>query len=393
MKWNYKLLAFLSNFGIGLSAPILILMLYQHGCTLQDVGFAVSIFATTVIILEIPTGIFADMYGRKISFIVSRLFGILSATFLLASRSFGITAIALVFMGLSTAFASGSLDALIFENSATDNGEIRTKSVSSFYAFQSAGIACGALIGGLLPFTEGYWLHLLIKCIIALTTGLVAFNLPYETKSKITSIRSAMTQQIQQMVRLLLGKQSLKSIVLCIIFIALLQSSLETYWQPQLSAFLLKNSQAVLGILASSAYIATSIGCALIGRFDLRTSKSIWLLYFGIAGGFISLIFLLSYALNVFVFGAIYVALYLFIGMISIPEQIIINRNVTNDVRASMMSVSSFAVRIGGMMSGILCSFLLIGGDISYIWRISAIITITGLAGVMVKRAITRPGR
>lgn len=391
MRWNYKLLAFLSNFSLGLCAPIFSLMLCRHGCSLQSLGLAISIFSVTIMAAEIPSGIFADMFGRKLSFISSCLIGIVSSLIILASHNFITLAIGLIFLGLSTAFASGSLDALAVEAAVEHNGEsVMMKAIASVLTFQCIGLASGALAGGLLPYTEGYLLHLLIRCVVCLITACVALSLPHEDVKGRAASRSSLRQHLGQMVQILRKNTTLIIIVLCIVFVSIVLSSLEAYWQPQLTTIMVNNTQTVLGILAAAAYLATTMGCLLLGRIKLSASQHSRIVYFVIASVIVVFVLFLSLVSNVIAFSVIYIVLYLLIGMLSVSEQSIINSNVTNEIRASTLSISSFAARTGVLLSGILCSFFLINGSISHVWRITAVITAVGLAVIFTLQIMLR---
>lgn len=386
MSWKYRVLAFLSNLNIGLSAPILSLMICQHGCSLQNIGIVVAVFSITVIASEIPSGVFADMYGRKLSFLVSRIAGIISAAILFISHSFILAAVGLSFMGLSTAFSSGSLDALAVEDAVNRYGESElTKAVSTFQVFQCTGLACGALFGGFLPYTEGYSLHLIIKCAVCLIAGVAALTLPNSARKITHDAKLSLGLHIREIIRSLSVSKALKSIFICIIAISFVQASLETYWQPQLSIILSNGFKTILGILAAMAYLATTLGCIIVDRFNLKDMRRNWIVYVSICFSIIFFTVMLSFASNVVPFSIIYVIIYLLIGVLSVPEQIIINSEVSDDVRASILSVTSFSARMGGMFSGVVSSLLLTFVDIKFVWRVIALIGIMGVLAVSIK--------
>jgi predicted MFS family arabinose efflux permease len=294
-------------------------------------------------------------------------------------------------MGLATAFASGSLDALAVEDTVRRGGEAAlTKAVSTLLTFQCAGLACGALACGFLPYIKGYALHLLLKCFIYLTVALTVAFLPHETRKDANESGSSLRLHLNNMIGLLRGSSMLKSIAICIVFAAIVQGALETYWQPQLSSIMTDGSQTVLGILAAAAYLTTTVGCVLFGRINLDSPKRSWTLYLGISAGIAVLTAVLSLAADAAAFSLIYIILYLAIGMLSVLEQAIINREVSDDVRASMLSVTSFAARIGLMFSGVICSFLISGESISFVWRITALIAAFGFALVSAARIFAR---
>ena len=68
--------------------PFLILFLRQKGLTFLEIGTLVSIRELTMMILEVPTGIVADLVGRRTAMIFSFLSYIVSFVFYYVAGSF-----------------------------------------------------------------------------------------------------------------------------------------------------------------------------------------------------------------------------------------------------------------------------------------------------------------
>ena len=167
-----------------------------------------------------------------------------------------------------------------------------------------------------------------------------------------------------------------------------MQVLLETYWQPRLTTLNENLTQTYLGYICAGGYVATTAGCFLMGRVKPGDGRRRWAAYLGIGFGLCVLIFLLSFQTKTMWFAFIYTAIYLAIGLISVPEQTIVNTETSDDVRASMLSVVSFAARLGGMLSSIASSALLLRMDISTVWLLSALVTMACVTVVAVMRII-----
>lgn len=367
MKLQFKLLAFLSNLNIGLSAPFLSLILCEHGCTLRNIGLVISVFSVTVVIAEVPSGIFADLYGRKQSFLLSQISGILSAGLILFSKSFLLTTVGLIFWGISMAFSSGSLDALAVEDVVNQHGEeALSKAISAFQIAGCAGVAVGALLGGFLPYRLGYSNHLICKILIGLLTLFIAFLLPAEknTSQHCTTLRT----HINQITLSFTNSGILRLLAICIILISLVQASIETYWQPQLAMLQKTNLHNTLGFLSASAYLATILGCTLTGKIKMFQKVQKTTAYFDAVFCLLSFTIIIGLVKNTFLFSCIYIIIYLFIGIVSVTEQTMINHETTDNIRASVLSTTSFLSRMGGLISGFLSSMILQFCTISTVW-------------------------
>lgn len=379
MKAQYKILTFLNNFNIGISVPFLSLILCEHGCSLENLGLAISIFSISVVILELPSGIFADLFGRKSAFLLAQIGGLISSVLLLLSNTFCITAIGLLFYGFSSAFSSGSLDALAVEDSVKRNGESAlSKAISTFQIYTCAGVALGALFGGFLPYTTGYFLHLILKIFVVITTFLFAQNLPKETGFVQRQKHIAETDSVQQhislkmhlckMLNLFSSNKFLRQLAICIIALSTVQAAVETYWQPQMSAFQPEHLQQLLGILSASAYLTTIAGCTFINKFKMYSVQKSQTIYFSVAFIFLLIVFSFAFAQNVIFFSIIYLTIYLLIGMISIAEQTMINLETEDCVRASILSMNSLFAKSGAIVSSGISSVILHFSGIGTVW-------------------------
>lgn len=381
MRNRYRLTVFLTNFGFGVVAPVLSLLLTAHGCPLGMLGLAFGAFAIVVIAAEIPSGVFADLYGRKMSFIIACALSALSCVVLLASNSFLSAMAGLMLFGLSAAFSSGSIDAMIVEETlATRGQDALGGTVGEIVAFQCAGIAAGALLGGWLPQDGGYAAHLYTRLAATLCVGLLAVFLLKERSKPDTRETNRLRLHIGQMVGALRASRVLTAVLVCILMIAATQSMVEIYWQPRLVALGDGVRQAYLGLICAGGYIATTLSSLLMGRVRINSPQTRRAVYFSLCAALALGVILLAKQRGIAGFAVGYLLVYLCIGLMSVPEQTIINTQVTDDVRASMLSVVSFSARLGALFSSLASSAMLLTMDIGKMWTADAIATILVVA-------------
>lgn len=386
MEWKYKISIFFCYLSAGITTPIMSLLLLSRGCNLQTIGLTTAVLAGTVIIAEVPSGIFADLFGRKQTYMLSRLFGCILMITLLFSKTLPLLMLSMVFSGLSIAFASGSLDAMAIENAINRCGEkALTKAVSTFTIYQCSAFALGALISGFLPVYEGYSLHIVVKGVCSFIALLITFALPSETRptDRRDSSKSFITH-IKTMSEVLRHSTAVISVLICIIAVLIVQAPLENYWQPYFVNLVQNSPERILGILAAGANICAVLGSFVMGRADLEDEPRRWKVYLTLDACLPISIIILSLTKNVPVFSIVYFLFYLMLGMVSVPEQVIINKEATNEIRASIMSVPSLAARVGGILSGVFCSALLTKMDVPNVWRVCAGITLFSLIIVCV---------
>ena len=107
MKGSYQLLFFLNAASMGLLTPVLSLVLLAHGAEIETLPLFAALFALTIILAELPSGVAADLFGRKCSFLLSHVFQIGGVLLMLKSQGPFLLAASSILRGLGSAFASG----------------------------------------------------------------------------------------------------------------------------------------------------------------------------------------------------------------------------------------------------------------------------------------------
>jgi len=110
---NY-IYTFLESFNI--TSGVWMLYLAYKGLSLFEIGLMEAIFHITSFTMEIPTGIIADLLGRKTSRVLGRLVAILSTILMIFSSSTLGFAISFIFSALSYNLETGAGDALVFDS-------------------------------------------------------------------------------------------------------------------------------------------------------------------------------------------------------------------------------------------------------------------------------------
>jgi len=136
--------------------PFLILFFLEKNISFLQIGVLYSIREICINILEIPSGIIADAFGRKKSLIISFLFYIISFVVFYLSNSFYFFIPAILFYAIGDAFRTGTHKAMIFDylkfqgwSNQRANYYGHTRSWSQF------GSAISSLLAALLVFYSG----------------------------------------------------------------------------------------------------------------------------------------------------------------------------------------------------------------------------------------------
>lgn len=146
---------FISNFNL-LHA---LWMIYLHikGFSLLELGILEGAFHLTSFLMEVPTGAVADLWGRRQSRALGRIFALFSLLFLRFSSSLGMQIAGFAMGAVSYNLESGAGEALVYDSLKALDRESFYKRVAGIreLCYQAAS-ASAILLGGFLAFRIGY---------------------------------------------------------------------------------------------------------------------------------------------------------------------------------------------------------------------------------------------
>ena len=131
--------------------PIVVLFYQDNGLSMQEIFILKSVYSLSIVMLELPSGWMADVWGRKKTLVLGAVLG--SAGFFMYSFSYGFWAfiVAEIILGAGHSFVSGADSAMLYESLKSDKQEDkyvkhegRISSAGNF-AEAIAGIAAGFL--------------------------------------------------------------------------------------------------------------------------------------------------------------------------------------------------------------------------------------------------------
>lgn len=111
--WKFYLFMFLN--GLELTIPIYVLFLLANNLSMTQVMILEVIFIVLTLGLEVPSGAFADLYGRKTAFIISDLSFVIGFLIFGFGTNFWHFLIANILVACSMAFWSGTDSAFVYD--------------------------------------------------------------------------------------------------------------------------------------------------------------------------------------------------------------------------------------------------------------------------------------
>lgn len=155
--------------------PVTWLLYSSIGLNQFQIGLTQFIFAVTMLVLEVPTGYFADRVNRKISNAGGDLFLVVAMLVMFSASNFWHIIISEVLFGIGLSLTNGA-DSALLKAHCESRGLSYKKMAARMQslAFASAGV--GAIVGGVLGAHNIRWPFLLQACMF-LVAAVVAFQI------------------------------------------------------------------------------------------------------------------------------------------------------------------------------------------------------------------------
>ncbi len=182
---TYVTLTLLSTFASSLIWGINTLFLLDAGLTVTEAFAANAFFTAGMVLFEVPTGIVADMFGRRVSYLLGSATLVISTLLYLWIWHIGAPlwafALASILLGLGFTFFSGATDAWLVDGlKATQyQGTLQTAFAKGQIA-EGIAMLSGTLAGGALAQMTNLGVPYIVRVVVLALTFVVTFFLMHD---------------------------------------------------------------------------------------------------------------------------------------------------------------------------------------------------------------------
>lgn len=372
----------------GFTLCVVTLVFLSRGFSLAQLSLGMALQSVVSMLLELPSGMAGDLWGRKRVWIAGRAFS-LAALMLYLFCSGPVLYLAFLCNGAASALSSGTIDAMFLDGWLAARGHDSLNKASMVRTVaDTGGLAVGALAGGLLSsvaFWRPYTLNLLANAAMLGCMFLTAaLFLPADPP------RPRPTGQSAGPLRLLLAQGAATARAAAAapaLMVSLLGGALlgfvmigpEAYWQPRLLELAGVAPGVLLGVLSCASMFGAVAGSFLTERLSHRLKKPMGM-YLLTRGLHLFCLAALAFARSVPAFCAWFVLYYLMLGMHSTADDVLLHTHVPGAVRGSVMSVQSLLVSGGVAVSQLAAAAVLARGAIPALWLMQAAVLALGTA-------------
>ena len=226
----------LMNFFLNLFflSPVAVFFYRQRGLNYFQILALESILVLFIFLFEVPTGLFADKFGRKKSIVIGTLLLALEPVIFLFANSFLWFAIAFAISGIGITFHSGSIEALIYDYLKSKNKENQMeKAMGSFGSASLVAMVVASTVGSFIAkdLLMSQFIFLILMTAGAMFIGFIISLLIKDTKQKEVEEENPITL-LKEGVKLIKNNKSLLHIILLSMFASPFLFTLNYLYQP-----------------------------------------------------------------------------------------------------------------------------------------------------------------
>jgi DHA3 family tetracycline resistance protein-like MFS transporter len=351
----YSATRFLVAFAFGTILPVYVLYFRHYRINLFEIALLAAVFEASILLFEMPTGLVADLYGRRISVILSAVFSLIAGFVFIFFPFLAGFLVAEILAGFGETLRSGALEAWLVDSLKHQGREKRVKSAfAAGTKFKSAGNLLGLILGGYLASLNMrlVWVPFTALFLIMTVFLILRMREDYELQRKVSErTMSRLSQTIKQSVGVLKSQTLILALLILFLFSEFAFETISQFWQVHFHENLSVATQ-YFGWIAAASFVLTILLIdritSLSGRFKRETSSLIIL-------ESLFLVSLLVLALA----GSPTLAVILFIllhSFVNFKEPIFLdlyNKRIPSAQRATLLSFQSLVGSTGEVLAGL----------------------------------------
>jgi MFS family permease len=318
-------------------------------------ALGMSIFSVAMItsaLLEIPTGVFSDFIGRRKTVILGAAAAVLYSIFYALGGSYGLLFIGTVFEGLARSFYSGNNDALLYDTlSETGEEHKYDEFLGKISSLFQVALAISAVLGGILAI----WSFPLIMWLSVIPQMLCFVSALKLVEPKIhTSQSGNIYTHLKEAYRNFLSNKKLRLLSISSI---LGYSFGEAGYQFQSAFYHTLWPVWAIGIAKTLAHVGASVSFWVSGR-SIKKFGGLRILLFD--NLYTRIANTLATAFPTVLSPVLMSSTSMFFGVTTVAQNSLLQSEFTNEQRATMGSLNSFA---GSIFFGVVAFLLGLTAD------------------------------
>jgi len=299
MFYRFSLYGFLKN--LRFFDPFILLIFRSYGLSFLQIGILYSIRDVATNLLELPTGLLSDSFGRRRAMVSAFLSYIVSFVILYSVNGFGFLTAAMIFFAFGDAFRTGTHKALILEYlKINDISDLKVAYYGLTRSASQLGSALNSLIAAGLVFYTGSYRIMFLASTVPYTLDLINLaTYPKELDGEISPVRGKeiwirFDSTLKGFIQTIKDGSAVKIILNSASLTAVFKST-KDYLQPMISTIALslllftaleetRREALLIGVIYFVIYLLTSLASRRAYYFSSRfknLSRAVNITYLG----------------------------------------------------------------------------------------------------------------
>ncbi len=377
----------LKFFYYGLISSTYSVYLQRGGLDLFEINLVNVSFYVTMFLFEIPTGAFADVFGRKLSFVAS-CFTLATgcAVYGLSSGFWGFI-VAEIIAAIGATFSTGAFEAWLVDNLKHEKQTVALKKVFAWSEFWAQGAVVSGTVCGAYLATYNMRIPWLVGGVGSFIVGVLALRYMKEPTFTPKSLGwNSGWQEMKATVKTSVHYGLKNPVIRYIIVVASLQTFVlmtpNMQWSLWFGNYV--KTEVGLGYVMAGNVVFMMLGSRLVGKIlDNRFSEEMIIVVLQIAMGIAFVVTVLCSGL----WGLIpFYVHQVFRGFWKPVKQAYLHDHIDSKDRATVVSFESIAYHISGALGLLLSGLLAKYFGIQVTWILAGLVLIFGTSLVYWKR-------
>ncbi|KPL02682.1 MAG: hypothetical protein AMJ90_05165 [candidate division Zixibacteria bacterium SM23_73_2] len=377
----YYITQFITAIFWGSVIPVYVLYFRHFDLNLFQVAFMAAIFESSILIFELPTGLVADIYGRRISLLLSALVLFFGGLVFIKFPTFFGFIIAEITVGVGYTLKSGAFEAWIFDSLKHEGKEKDAKEVfSQGKRYQTAGELLGMILGGYIGFwsINFVWYPFAFGSLATFVFLFLAMREEYWEKAKEKiKVFKQIKDTIQKSLEVVRQKKLILALVVLGIFSSFSFETISQFWQVHFSENLSVATSYFGWIVAGSSLLVILL-VNKVSKFSEFFKKETTLLLILKIGFFISFL-IIAFTYNPILTIIFFILLHGFEGFSAPIFLDIFNRHIPSEQRATLLSFQSMTGSGGEVLAGLFMGFFALNFGLRPTFGLGSLVMIIGV--------------
>jgi DHA3 family tetracycline resistance protein-like MFS transporter len=377
----YSIVRLLTSFAFGSILPVYVLYFRHYQINLFQIGLLASIFEASILIFEIPTGLVADIYGRKLSVILSAFVSLISGIFFIFFPYLFGFIVAEILNGLGETLRSGALEAWLVDSLKHEDKEEKVKyAFAQGTKYRTLGNLSGLILGGYLASLNIKLVWVPFALIFFILSIFLILKMKEEYKIERTisdKIFSEISETIKKSLIVIKSQKMILALLLLVFVSGFSFETISQYWQVHFSENLFIKTKYFGWILAISSVI-TIIFIDKVTKLSEKSKHEVSSLVI------LEILFLLSLLVIALTYSPILAVIFFVLlqSFANLREPIFLdlyNKHIPSGQRATLLSFQSLVGSGGEVLAGLCIGVVALKFGLRITFGLGSVVLVLGL--------------